>query len=45
MSTDRPYRTVKPYEQCVTEIAACSGTQLDQEWAEVFLELAGTGSF
>lgn len=45
MSTDRPYRKALPYERCVDEIAACSGTQFDPEWAEVFLELASTGSF
>lgn len=44
MRSDRPYRAAVPMENCLKEIRAAAGTQLDPEWVEIFLELADTGS-
>ena len=44
MSSSRPYRKALPVNTCLTEIDANAGTQFDPEWAQVFLELAKTGS-
>ena len=44
MNSDRPYRKALPFEQCLREIEFNKSRQFDAEWADVFLELARTGS-
>ena len=44
MRSDRPYRKALPFEQCLNEISAAAGTQLDPVWVAALLELAKTGS-
>lgn len=44
MHSDRPYRKALSYETCLREISDHKGRQFDSEWADVFLELAQTGS-
>jgi len=44
MHSDRPYRRALPFERCMDEIERNAGVQFDPEWAEVFLDLARTGS-
>jgi HD-GYP domain-containing protein (c-di-GMP phosphodiesterase class II) len=44
MTQDRPYRKGLPLEVAYAEIARCSGTQFDPEWAEIYLESKGYSS-
>jgi HD-GYP domain-containing protein (c-di-GMP phosphodiesterase class II) len=38
LATDRPYRRAAPLEDCVRELSALGGTQLDAQLVHIFLE-------
>ena len=39
ITSDRPYRNARSFEEARAEIKRCSGTQFDPEVVEVFLRL------
>jgi len=43
MSSDRPYRSAMTRQRVLNEIANCTGTQFDPNFATVFLTLDLTG--
>ena len=39
MTSNRPYNTIKNYEEAIKEIIRCSGTQFDPDIAKAFAEV------
>jgi diguanylate cyclase (GGDEF)-like protein/putative nucleotidyltransferase with HDIG domain len=40
MASDRPYHRAKPFDEIISEVKRCSGTQFDPQVVEAFLQIA-----